>query len=205
MKERQDLRRVEHGDISNFPIKDYIIRDCVLLESLPSSSIVYISDVCKPIDRCLIMLESSINGELVIFMSFDNFFAISVPEDYSNISKYVDIERKYNRSKEILSLISTIDNEIIMTSESNDITVKVGDDHYIITETELEDMKLFFYDEYLDFIDLEEDLGFVLKMDKEKFDEFDPSIKEKIKEDHKIKELQDGNIEIYKRNLSFTI
>lgn len=205
MKERQDLRRIEHGNISNFPIKDYNICGCVLLEDIPSNSIVYITNILKPVDRCLIKLESTDNKTFVVFMSFDNFFAISVPEDYNNISVYENLKEKYERSKEVLSLISTTDNEITLTSASSDITVKSERETFIITESELEDLKLFFYDEYLDFIDLEEDLGFMLKMDKEKFEEFDPSIKEKIKEDHKIKDLRDGNIELYKRNLSFTI
>lgn len=211
MKERNDIRRVEYTDIKNFPINEIVIEEIVRIDSIPEDSIVYITNISKNIGSTLIKLQSSSIAELFFFMSLDSFFDISVPVDYHDFEKYKELRKRYENAKTLSNIIYVVGNKISSTNENISIITKIQKENNEIeenliplSEQSLKDLKDFFYDDYEYLISYIEDMSFILKMDSDKWDEFDESIKNQMLKDHSLK-VEKEKIELYSKNFSFII
>lgn len=210
MKERNDIRRVEYTDIKNFPIGEMVIEETVRLDSIPEDSIVYITNISKQIGSTLIKLQSSSIAELFFFMSLDSFFNISVSKDYCGFEKYEELKKRHDNAKALSRLVYTKGN--IISSVDGNLAISSfffeedtnKSNLTNLADQSLKDLKDFFYEDYEYLMSYVEDMSFILKMDSDKWNEFDESIKSQMLKDHSLKEEKD-KIELYSKNFSFTV
>lgn len=203
MKNQNNVRRVEIYDVNIFPINSYIIEECVLLEELPENSIVYLQDARLDIERCLIKLKKKNEG-LCVYMSYKTFFQISYScNDYEYADQRDNLHELYESACCVKYMLSTFGNHI-KYNYPNITVINKDNEEQILNDLDFKNFETFFKNEAEEFVDLLEDLTFVMKIDNSTWLGFDSSIREQMEKDHIVKEVKD-KIELYHKIFEFEI